>query len=302
MSRKLGTGNLARLNAMSRSALAVFAEPEQGVRMVYPDVDWIEANPHQPRRNFDPAELEALTESIRKHGLQQPVGVRELGPSRFQLVFGERRLRAVRALGQQTIPCILVPDGVDTAEVAVVENVLRADLTPFEEADAFVALVERHGYSHADLGRIMGRDRAEITRTMALARLPAALRERYDAAVRKPARYKLYQLAGLEDEEAQLRLWDAMVADAPLPVSTEDVSGGEAGGDESGAAPRRAAAKDEPEVVLSAFSLRVSRTILRAREALLAFQEKPKRLEELDREVLRELRGAIDAILTDGRG
>ncbi|MBK3801973.1 chromosome partitioning protein (modular protein), partial [Azospirillum brasilense] len=79
MSRKLGTGNLARLNAMSRGALAVFAEPEQGVRLVYPDVDWIEANPDQPRRRFDEAELAALTDSFRKDGLQQPVGVRELG-------------------------------------------------------------------------------------------------------------------------------------------------------------------------------------------------------------------------------
>ncbi|MFC5354334.1 ParB/RepB/Spo0J family partition protein [Azospirillum himalayense] len=292
MSRKLGTGNLARLNAMSRGALAVFAEPEQGVRLVYPDVDWIEANPDQPRRRFDAAELEALTESIRKYGLQQPIGVRELGPSRFQLVFGERRLRAVRALGQQTVPCILVPDGIDTAEVAVVENVLRADLTPFEEADAFVALVEKHGYSHADLGQIMGRDRAEITRTIALTKVSAAVRERYEASPKKVARYKLYQIAAIDDPDGQMRLWDALVSEPLLPVASGDPSADDRGRD----VPAR---RGEPEVLLSAFSLRVSRNILRTREALQAFQEKPKRLEDVDRDVLRDLRSAIDAILDD---
>ncbi|MDQ2105326.1 ParB/RepB/Spo0J family partition protein [Azospirillum isscasi] len=293
MSRKLGTGNLARLNAMSRGALAVFAEPEQGVRLVYPDVDWIEANPDQPRRRFDEAELAALTDSIRKYGLQQPIGVRELGPSRFQLVFGERRLRAVRALGQQTIPCILVPDGIDTAEVAVVENVLRADLTPFEEADAFVALVEKHGYSHADLGQIMGRDKAEITRTLGLIRIAPAVRERYEGAEKRIARYKLYQIAALDDAEAQMRLLDSLSSDQPLldpRVPDPRVPGVAATG-----------SRDEPEAVLSAFSLRVSRNILRTREALQAFQEKPKRLEDVDREVLRDLRRSIDAIL-DGEG
>ncbi|WP_188261133.1 ParB/RepB/Spo0J family partition protein [Azospirillum tabaci] len=290
MSRKLGTGNLARLNAMSRGALAVFAEPEQGVKLVYPDVEWIEANPDQPRRRFDEADLAALTESIRKHGLQQPIGVRELGPSRFQLVFGERRLRAVRALGQQTVPCILVPDGIDTAEVAVVENVLRADLTPFEEADAFVALVERHGYSHADLGQIMGRDRAEITRTIALTKVSAAVRERYENAPRKLARYKLYQVAALDDPDAQLRLWDSLVSE-PLPAAQSQAGNG------GSPVQRTARREDEPEVVLSAFSLRVSRNILRTREALQAFQEKPKRLDGVDREVLRALRTTIDAIL-----
>ncbi|MBP2294334.1 ParB/RepB/Spo0J family partition protein [Azospirillum rugosum] len=289
MSRKLGTGNLARLNAMSRGALAVFAEPEQGVRMVYPDVDWIEANPDQPRRRFDPAELEALTESIRKYGLQQPIGVRELGPSRFQLVFGERRLRAVRALGQQTVPCILVPDGVDTAEVAVVENVLRADLTPFEEADAFVALVEKHNYSHADLAQIMGRDRAEITKTIALTKVSAAVRECYEGTPKKVARYKLYQIAALDEPEEQMRLWEALSSDRPAAGAPAPASG----------SARATAPRDEPEAVLSAFSLRVSRNILRTREALHAFQEKPKRLEDVDREVLRDLRSAIDAILDE---
>ena len=296
MSRKLGTGNLARLNAMSRGALAVFAEPEQGVRLVYPDVQWIEANPDQPRRRFDEADLAALTDSIRKYGLQQPIGVRELGPSRFQLVFGERRLRAVRALGQQTVPCILVPDGIDTAEVAVVENVLRADLTPFEEADAFVALVEKHGYSHADLGQIMGRDKAEITRTIGLTRVSTEVRERYEASPKKVARYRLYQIAAIEEPAGQLQAWNALVAEPSLSAPTPD-GDGDADGRNTGAPPRR----EEPEAVLSAFSLRVSRNILRTREALQAFQEKPKRLSDLDREVLQELRDTIEDILNRTR-
>lgn len=290
-SRKLGTGNLGRLNAMSRGALAVFAEPEDGVRVIHPDVAWIEANPDQPRRHFDAAEMAALQESIAKYGLQQPIGVRELGPSRFRLVFGERRLRAVRALGHQTIVCVLVPDGVDGAEVAVIENILRADLTPFEEADAFATLMERHGYSHADLARIMGRDKAEITKTIALTRVSAEVRDRYNALSRKVARYKLYQIAGVEDRGEQMRLWQAFAIEQPGVEARAVRLGGDTSTD------ARQSGRNAPEVLLSAFSLRVSRNILRTQEALRAFQEKPKRLEELDRNVLRSMRDTIDAIL-----
>jgi ParB family chromosome partitioning protein len=136
----------------------------------------------------------------------------------------------------------------------------------------------------------MGRDRAEITRTIALTKVSATVRERYENAPRKLARYKLYQIAALDDPDAQLRLWDSLVSE-PLPVTSAEAGNGHA------PAQRTAHREDEPEVVLSAFSLRVSRTILRTREALQAFQEKPKRLDGVDREVLRALRSSIDAIL-----
>jgi ParB family chromosome partitioning protein len=295
MSRKLGTGNLKRLEAMSRGALAVFAEPENGTKIVYPDIAWIEANPNQPRRHFDAAELEALQDSIQKHGLQQPIGVRELGPSRFQLVFGERRLRAVRALGQHTIACVLVPDGVDAAEVTVIENILRTDLTPFEEADAFIALVAHHGYSHADLGQIMGRDKAEITKTIALAKVSTEVRERYNAHPKKVARYKLYQIAALNDPATQMHLWETLVSKQPTTGITDSLSDGN---NEQSFRQGQRSRTEAPEVILSAFSLQVSRNILRTREAFHAFQEKPKQLEDIDREVLRDMRDVIETILS----
>ncbi|NUB17488.1 ParB/RepB/Spo0J family partition protein, partial [Azospirillum brasilense] len=164
-------------------------------------------NPDQPRRHFDEADMEALKSSIAQHGLAQPVGVQQLGDGRFQLVFGERRFRAVRALGHPTIYAITVTGASD--ELALIENVVRADLSPFEEGDAYARLMERHGYRQEDVGRIVGKDRVDISRALLISRLPQRIRDEYPS--HRPARYRLVEIARLKGEGEQLRGWDALV-------------------------------------------------------------------------------------------
>ena len=115
---------------------ALVGAPENATRIVHLPVDLVDNNPNQTRTHFDPSELAALQQSISTHGLQQPIGVRQRDDGRYQLVFGERRLRCVRTLGQRTIACVLVGAELDDAEITVVENMLRTDLNPFEQADA----------------------------------------------------------------------------------------------------------------------------------------------------------------------
>lgn len=278
---------------------ALVGVPEDAVRIVHLAVDLIVDNPHQPRTHFDPAELEALRDSIATYGLQQPIGVRQQDDGRYQLVFGERRLRCVRSLGQRTVPCVLVRADLDDAEITVIENMLRADLNPFEQADALATLKERRGHSNADLGRIFGMDRGDVSRTLGLRKLPLEIRDQYEHMADKPARYRLWRIAALDTTEEQMAAWRALVG-AEGPSSTAD-DAGDAKDDE----PRDdhgPARRDEAAVTLSAFSLRVARNLQRAREALHAFQSKPKRLEAGDREVLIEMKAAIEAILTDEQG
>ncbi|AWK88319.1 ParB/RepB/Spo0J family partition protein [Azospirillum thermophilum] len=260
---------------------ALVGVPENAAQILHLGVDLIIDNPHQTRRHFDPAELESLRSSIARHGLQQPIGVRKLEDGRYQLVFGERRLRSVRALGQRTVACVVVPADVDDAEVTVIENLLRADLTPFEHADALATLKERHHYSHAELGRLVGMDKGDVSRMLSLRSLPVAIREAYDTLAHKPARYKLWKLAALQDPAERDALWRRLVAEA-TPVE----EGGEG-------RPRRSA----PPLPPSSFAPPVARGLLRTSEALKTFSEAPKPLEEADRAVLQAMREAIDAIL-----
>lgn len=138
----------------------------------------IEANPHQPRSVFDEEALNSLTASVQAMGVLQPILVREVGEGKFQLVAGERRWRAARRAGLQTIPA-LVQDVSDVAslERAVVENLHRQDLNPLEEAGAYQQLIEDFGYSHEQLAGRVGKSRTSITNTIRLLGLPAKVQQ-----------------------------------------------------------------------------------------------------------------------------
>jgi len=134
-------------------------------------VDSIEPNPEQPRRVFEPAELESLADSIRQHGVLQPVVVRRAG-SRYQLIVGERRWRATQLAGLTTIPAVVADvDARDRLELALVENVQRSDLNPIELAHAFLDLSEG-GTTQEDIGRRVGLERSTIANHLRLLELP----------------------------------------------------------------------------------------------------------------------------------
>jgi ParB family chromosome partitioning protein len=143
-------------------------------------VDAIDPNPEQPRRDFDPEQLDQLADSIRRHGVLQPVVVRRAG-ARFELVVGERRWRATRAAGLPTIPAVIADvDERDRLEVALVENVQRRDLNPIELAHAFLALSEG-GTTQEDIGRRVGLDRSTVANHLRLLELPAELQSDVEA-------------------------------------------------------------------------------------------------------------------------
>jgi len=181
----------SRPNALGRGLGALLPpapsapEPVSGERAGEPwprqlAVDAIEPNPDQPRRVFEPAELERLSDSIRQHGVLQPVVVRPAG-DRFQLVVGERRWRATRAAGLATIPAVVADvDQRDRLELALVENVQRRDLNPIELAHAFLALSEG-GTTQEEIGRRVGLDRSSVANHLRLLELPRDLQADVEA-------------------------------------------------------------------------------------------------------------------------
>ena len=137
----------------------------------------IETNPNQPRKHFDPEELDKLKQSIREHGLLQPVVVRPRG-DRFQLIAGERRLRAAIDAGMENIPVHIVNfDDQKTMEAALVENIQRSDLNPIEKAQGFKDYLARFQMTHDELAKRLGMGRPTITNLVALLDLPAEVRE-----------------------------------------------------------------------------------------------------------------------------
>ncbi len=136
-------------------------------------VEMIVANPKQPRRDFDDAALQALAGSLRERGVLQPVLVRPVAGGTFELVAGERRWRAARLAGLETIPALVRErDDADALEAALIENMAREDLNPVEEARACAALVEELGLTRETVGLRVGRSRVAVSNLLRLLDLP----------------------------------------------------------------------------------------------------------------------------------
>jgi ParB family chromosome partitioning protein len=139
-------------------------------------IDAIDPNPDQPRRRFETVELERLADSIRQHGVLQPVVVRRAG-DRYELIVGERRWRASQAARRDTIPAVVADkEGGDLLELALVENVQRHDLNPMELAHAFRGLADR-GLTQQEIGRRVSLDRSTVANHLRLLELPRELQE-----------------------------------------------------------------------------------------------------------------------------
>jgi len=165
----------------------------------------VRPNPDQPRKIFDEGKLAELAASIRAHGLLQPIVVRR-GADGFELVAGERRLRAAGLAGVERLPA-LIREVEDPLELALIENLQREDLSPLEEAEALAALIERHGYSHRTVAEVLGKSRPYVSNTLALTRLPEAVKVDLQREGRMVSREILMGVARQEDPEAALALW-----------------------------------------------------------------------------------------------
>lgn len=180
--RRLGRG----LNALLGSGNHDAEQATPAVRLHSPEqdeisVELIERNPFQPRREFDQAAIDELAESIRKHGVLQPLLVRAQGDS-YQLIAGERRWRAVQQVGLDSVPCRVVElEDQAVCEAAIEENLKRADLNVIEKAQAFHDYLERFGGTIEDLARQLSMNRSTLSNMMRLLELP----EEVQAAVRQ---------------------------------------------------------------------------------------------------------------------
>ncbi len=135
----------------------------------------IEPNEDQPRTNL--GNIEELAASIREKGVLEPILVRAVAPNRYQIISGERRYRAATLAGLDEIPAIeLDADDREMLEIALIENIQRKDLTPFEEAEGFLLLQQRFGYTHEKISQVIGKSRTTITETLLINDIPDRIR------------------------------------------------------------------------------------------------------------------------------
>ncbi|MPY97713.1 MAG: ParB/RepB/Spo0J family partition protein [Actinophytocola sp.] len=178
-------------------------------------------NPKQPRQVFDEEALSELQHSIREFGLMQPIVVRQLEGENYELVMGERRLRAAERAGLDKIPAI-VRQTTDDAMLrdALLENIHRVQLNPLEEASAYQQLLEEFGVTHEELATRIGRSRPVITNTIRLLRLPFPVQRRVAAGVLSAGHARA--LLSLEDPESQEDLAGRIVSEGLSVRATEE--------------------------------------------------------------------------------
>ena len=164
-------------HGVSNNSINNFSEnapvEDSNKKIVDIDVSLIDANPFQPRKTFSDENLQELAETIKIHGLIQPIVVRKAG-NRYQIISGERRTRATKLAGISTIKAQVYEnlDDKTMAEWALIENIQRVDLNPVEIARSYQQLINNHNYTHDDLAKIVGKSRSAITNALRLLKLP----------------------------------------------------------------------------------------------------------------------------------
>ncbi|HIW85081.1 MAG TPA: ParB/RepB/Spo0J family partition protein [Candidatus Eubacterium faecipullorum] len=142
------------------------------------DLNEIVPNRDQPRKTFDEASIEELAQSIKQHGVLQPLLVRPIPSGGYQLVAGERRWRACRIAGLTKVPVVIKElTDTETMEIAIIENLQREDLNPIEEAEGLQALIDKCGYTQEEVATSVGKSRPAIANSLRLLRLPPEVRE-----------------------------------------------------------------------------------------------------------------------------
>ena len=173
---RLGRGLAALIGDMAAIEGARVTESSGGSKRL--PVDFIIANRANPRRSFDAEQLEELTNSIREKGVMSPLLVRPTDdPNIFELIAGERRWRAAQKAGLHDVPVIVREvDDKEALELAIIENVQRADLNPLEEALGYGQLIEQFDYTQQDLAQVIGKSRSHVANTLRLLKLPEDVR------------------------------------------------------------------------------------------------------------------------------
>jgi ParB family chromosome partitioning protein len=233
---RLGRGLDALLSAPPNGEGAPVGEQAQVL------VEQIEHNPYQPRKTFDDDELASLGESIRNHGILQPLVVRQVG-DRYQLIAGERRLRAAQVVGLSAVPVRVVDfNDQQVLEAALVENIQRTDLNPIEKAQGFKDYLDRFRMTHEQLAKRLGLARPTITNLVGLLDLPAEIQEAVRVGQITLGHAKI--LKGITDREQQLALCKQIIAKGLSVHGTEAMLKEQA---QQGQRGEGAAAREVPE-------------------------------------------------------
>ena len=214
--RGLGRGLGALLASTPDEATSALGEQESLLEIPITD---IRVNPNQPRKLFDSNALHELSASIKASGVIQPVVVRRVNGS-YELIAGERRWRAARQAGLDRIPAV-VRDATDaeSLEIALVENLLREDLNPMEEAEAYQKLLAQFGWTQDELAQRIGRDRSSVANALRLLRLPELLQA--DLRGGRLTMGHALALLSLTSEADQLRLREEILAHSWSVRATE---------------------------------------------------------------------------------
>jgi ParB family transcriptional regulator, chromosome partitioning protein len=204
--------------------LAALIPPGEDQRATLMDlpIDAVVPNPRQPREVFDEVEIEGLATSIRDMGLLQPIVVRPVDESRYELIAGERRLRASRLAGLETLPAVVRhTEDADLLKEALVENIHRVQLNPLEEAAAYQQLLEEFEFTQEELAAKLGRSRPAIGNALRLLNLPPGVQRRVAAGVLSAGHAKA--LLAVTDDDAQQKLADRIVAEGLSVRATEEL-------------------------------------------------------------------------------
>jgi ParB family transcriptional regulator, chromosome partitioning protein len=195
---------------------------DQRATLVEVPVAAVIPNHRQPREVFDEEEIEGLATSISDMGLLQPIVVRPLDESRYELIAGERRLRASKLAGLETLPAVVRhTDDADLLKEALVENIHRVQLNPLEEAAAYQQLLDEFGFTQEELAAKLGRSRPAIGNALRLLNLPPGVQRRVAAGVLSAGHAKA--LLAVPDADAQQRLADSIVAEGLSVRATEEL-------------------------------------------------------------------------------
>ncbi|MCC7263232.1 MAG: ParB/RepB/Spo0J family partition protein [Candidatus Latescibacteria bacterium] len=193
------------INALIPEYSDTHANGDQGRQVMQLKVDEIEPNPHQARTRFDEERLEDLMRSIKEKGIIQPITVNRVGQS-YQIITGERRWRATKKAGLETIPAIIyeIESPQELMEISLIENIQRENLSPIEEAEGYRALMNTCFLTQEDVAQKVGKDRSTIANALRLLKLPLEIQDHLRQGVLQMGHART--LLGLEEEEDQLDL------------------------------------------------------------------------------------------------
>ncbi|AWK89861.1 ParB/RepB/Spo0J family partition protein [Azospirillum thermophilum] len=276
--RKLNTANLDEVDDLVKQtadAVSLFAD-DDGDFLKVVALDLIDPNPNQPRRSFDPADLDDLARSIAAVGVIQPILVTRVG-DRYQLIAGERRVRASRLAGKTSIKAV-VTRSASPSVVALVENIQRADLNALELAAGVRSMLDHHA-TQREVARLLGKSDSFVSRALKLLDLPAAILEEYPEQSGQVSINAMFEIAEAP-RALQGELWQRAKEGAPIKAL-------------------RAVRRDTAPPPRSTTPAPILRTLPKVAKGLAALDAAA--LNEAEVDALQALRDQIDALLRHRR-